>query len=101
MNDPWSFGWTQLLTIIGMLITVGIAFGGYRTFNRWKREQLESRRIEIAFDALTLAYETKSIFGHVRSPIAQGFEWSDMPVRSGETEDKRQRRGTFYALSSE
>lgn len=31
MNDPWAFGWTQLLTLIGFVITIGIAVDGFRT----------------------------------------------------------------------
>jgi len=40
MQDPWIFGWTQLLTIIGFAITIAIAVGGFRTFDGWKREKL-------------------------------------------------------------
>ena len=67
MNNPWAFGWTQLLTIVGMLLTLGIATTGFRTFGRWKREKLEERRIETAIDALALVYESKFIFDHIRS----------------------------------
>lgn len=97
MTDPWAFGWTQLLTIIGLCLTGGIAGFGFRTFDRWKREKVEEKRIEVAFDALTIAYETKFVFKIIRSPFASGYEWSDMPHREGDTEDKRSRRGTYYA----
>lgn len=97
MGDPWTFGWTQLLTIAGLLLTASIAFFGFRTFGRWKREKLEERRIEVAFDALSLAYETKFVFKHIRGPMAHGYEWADMPKNEGESEDKRNRRGAFYA----
>jgi hypothetical protein len=95
--DPWAFGWTQILTIAGLALTALIAFFGFRTFGRWKREKLEERRIDIAFDALSLAYETKFVFQHIRGVMAHGYEWADMPKREGETEDKRNRRGTYYA----
>lgn len=52
MSDPWTFGWTQLLTIVGFIITICIAVGGFRTFGRWKREKIEEKKIEIAFEAL-------------------------------------------------
>ena len=48
MSDPWAFGWTQLLTLIGFAITIGIAAGGYQTFSRWKRQKIEERRISSA-----------------------------------------------------
>jgi hypothetical protein len=97
MSDLWAFGWTQLLTIVGFMITISIAVGGFRTFERWRREKLEERRIEIALDALTIAYETKFIFQHIRGVMAYGYEWADMPERPGDTEEKRNRRGPFYA----
>jgi hypothetical protein len=97
MNDPWAFGWTQVLTVVGFAITICIAIGGFRTFGRWRRENIEDRRIKIALDALTVAYETKFIFQNIRSPLTEGYEWADMPRWENDTEDKRQRRGPFYA----
>jgi hypothetical protein len=43
-SDPWAFGWTQVLTIFGFLITLGIAGFGFRSFERWRRERLEERK---------------------------------------------------------
>jgi hypothetical protein len=102
MNSPggWAFGWTQLLTIIGFIITVGIAGIGFRTFGRWKREKLEEKRIDIAFDMLALAYEAQFIFAHIRGPMAYAHEWADMPEIVSETADQRSARGTFYATLS-
>lgn len=98
MNDAWTFGWTQLLTIVGFVITVTIAVSGFRTFGRWKRELLESKRIEIALEALALAYESKYVFESIRSPMSFGYEWADMPSRAGENESARNSRGAFYAI---
>jgi hypothetical protein len=98
--DPWAFGWTQLLTIIGFIITVGIAGIGFRTFGRWKREKLEEKRIEIAFDMLAIAYEARFIFAHIRGPMAYPHEWTDMPEAVSETADQRTARGSFYATLS-
>ena len=97
MADPWAFGWTQVLTLAGFAITVVIAVGGFRTFGRWRHEKLEERRIEIAFDALTIAHETQFVFQNIRSALAEGYEWGDMPQWEGDTEDKRNRRGPYYA----
>jgi hypothetical protein len=98
MADPWAFGWTQLLTLVGFTITLVIAFGGFRTFDRWRREKLEERRIEIAFEALTIAYETQFVFQNIRSALAEGYEWAEMPQWDGDTEDKRNRRGPYFAI---
>lgn len=55
MTDPWTFGWTQLLTIAGFAITIGIAWTGFRTFERWRREKIEEKCIDPAVEALALA----------------------------------------------
>ncbi len=98
MNDPWAFGWTQLLTLIGFAITVGIAAGGFRTFGRWKREKIEERRIETAIDALALAYESKIVFRSIRSAFSHDFEYKNMPVTAGESQDERSLRGSYWAV---
>jgi len=82
-----------------MAITVAIAWGGFRSFNRWRREQLEAKRIDIAFDALTLAHETKSVFQHIRGPLVLPSEWADMPAQPNDTEQLRLRRGEIYATT--
>ena len=78
MENPWAFGWTQLLTITRFAITIGIAVGGFRTFGRWKREKIEERRIEVALDALALAYESKFRFERIRSRLLRDSEWVDI-----------------------
>jgi hypothetical protein len=99
VNDPWAFGWTQLLTLIGYAITIVIAIGGFKSFSRWRREQLEAKRIDVAIEALTVAYKTKFVFEHIRGAMASGNEWDDMPKLPDDTDDKRQRRGAFYAAA--
>lgn len=98
MSDPWAFGWAPLLAIIGFIITIVIAVGGFRTFGRWKREKLEERRIETAIEALALVYESKFIFDHIRSEMSFEYEWKDMPDSYGATEKQRRPRGSFYAV---
>lgn len=97
MSSPWDFGWTQLLTITGFTITVTIAVAGFRSFDRWKREKLEEKRIEIALEALSLAYEGREVFEMIRSPGSFGHEWTDMP-KEHMTEDVWNQRGPFYAI---
>jgi hypothetical protein len=95
-NDTWAFGWTQLLTIIGFVITICIALGGFRTFERFKREKIEERRIDIALEALSIAYESKGVFDAIRNPGAFPYEWADMPRWQGETDNQWNARATYY-----
>jgi hypothetical protein len=97
MNDPWSFGWTQVFTLTGFVITIIIAIGGFRTFGRWKREKIEEKRIDTALEALALVYEAKFIFESIWSPGSYSYEYESMPAFPGDNEDRRAERGPFYA----
>jgi hypothetical protein len=68
MENPWAFGWTQLLMIAGLVLTGVVSLLGLRTFGKWRRETIEARRIEAAVDALSLAYQTRWIFENIRAP---------------------------------
>lgn len=91
--DPWVFGSTQLLTVIGFILTGLIAIAGFRSFEKWKREKLEEKRIEIGFEALALGYEAKSILDGIRNPGSVDVEWADLNGDEGQ----RQRAGPFFA----
>ena len=95
-TDPWAFGLNHLLTISGFLLTVTIAVAGFRTFGKWKREKIEERRIDIALEAMALAYESGYIFDGIRSPISFESEWSELEV-AGDAEARR-RGGPFFAV---
>ena len=98
MSDPWAFGWTQVFTILGFLITVGIAIGGFRTFNRWKREKIEEKRIDTAIDALQYVAESKFMLDSIRAEMTFDHEWESMPQFPGDNEGRRGQRGPAYAI---
>jgi hypothetical protein len=98
MNDPWAFGWTQLFAIAGLVITVSIAIGGFRTFGRWKKEKIEEKRIDTAIDALALTYESKFIFDNIRSGVVFVGEYDDMPRRPGDSDQMWEKRGSYYVI---
>lgn len=95
-SDPWAFGLNQLLTVIGLLITLGIAAVGFRSFEKWKREKIEERRIDIALEALALAYEAGFIFDSIRSPMSFEGEWADL--KGIDDPEKRRTAGPFFAI---
>jgi len=94
-SGPWTFGLNQLLTIIGLLVTLGIATVGFRSFGKWKREKLEERRIDIALEALALAYEAGYVFDSIRSPMAFEGEWAEL--KGVDDPVKRRTAGPFFA----
>lgn len=93
--DPWAFGLNQLLTIMGFIMTLGIATAGFRSFAKWKREKIEERRIDIALEALALAYEANFIFDSIRSPMSFEGEWSEM--KGIDDPEKQRAAGPFFA----
>ena len=97
MNDPWAFGWTQLLTIIGFCITAAIAVGSFRTFDRWRREKIEEKRLDVALEALSIAYEAQMVFEDIQRPFIGQYEWQNMPDEEMEQEEK-ERRKPLYAV---
>jgi hypothetical protein len=59
----------------GLLLTAIIAAAGFRSFGRWKREKIEERRIEVALDALAIAYEARFRFEEIRSRVFREDEY--------------------------
>jgi hypothetical protein len=83
------------ITFLGFVATLGLGVTG---FKRWRRQEVEGRRIDTAIKALSIAYESKFVFDTIRSPMSFDYEWKDMPETPGETDAQRRQRGTFYAV---
>jgi hypothetical protein len=91
LQVPPSLCWESLTAAVAAIF-------GFKSFERWKREQLEERRIDVALEGLAIARESKYVFARIRNPNGFEGEWRSMPVREGETEGERDRRGTTYAI---
>lgn len=96
--DPWAFGLNHLMTLIGFAITAGIAYAGFKTFEKWKREKIEERRIDVALEALALAYEAGYVFEGIRSPMSFEGEWSELT--GIDDPERRRTAGPFFAILS-
>jgi hypothetical protein len=97
----WTWGLTELLTAVTQSLTVVglfIAGCGLRTFGKWQREKIQERRIEVALEALALAYESKVIFGEIRSPVRYLGEGAGAPHKPGESDEQRKHRESFFAV---
>jgi hypothetical protein len=97
LTDPWAFGWTQVFTLIGLAMSGVISFLGLRTFDKWKREKVEERRLEVAYEALTIAYESQMVFDDIRRHMIRDYEWADMP-KDGLSEKEVSRRQSLYGI---
>ena len=85
-----------LVTLIGIVVAAIIARAGFETFDKWKRQKIEERRIDIALEALSVAYESEGVFASIRNPGSFGYESEDMPRHEGESEDDFKYRATYY-----
>jgi hypothetical protein len=94
MADPWMFG----LGVAGLILTAVLGGLGLRTLEKWRHEKIEEKKIELALDALSLAYESKGVFEGIRSRLASSSEWADMAEMPSEDERERKRRGSYYAI---
>ncbi len=87
-----------VVSLLGIVAaTVGV-ISGFKSFEKWKREKLEERRIDVALEGLAIARESKYVFARIRNPNGFEGEWRSMPVREGESESDRSRRGTSFAI---
>jgi hypothetical protein len=66
-----------VIALVGIAVTGTVAGLGLRSFAKFKREKIEERRIEVALDALTLAYESKFVFQAIRARAFTSDEHED------------------------
>jgi hypothetical protein len=96
--ERWTWGLTELLIVVTQFLTgIGLllAASGLRTFGKWQREKIEERRIDLALEALAIGYESKEIFGRIRSVVTYHGEGTDVPPKPGESDEERKQRERF------
>jgi hypothetical protein len=81
-------------------LTGYIGYQGLRTFDRWRREKIEGKRIDVALDALSTAYKSKYVFEYIRSPLVRSHEFADMPGRDDGKENRKQGEAPYAILKS-
>jgi hypothetical protein len=77
-----------VVALIGVIVTGSFAFAGLKTFNRWRREKLEEKRIDVAIEALAIGFEALVVFDDIRSRFVKASEYADMKndgLRTGRT----------------
>jgi hypothetical protein len=67
-----------VVAFVGVLITGGLALKGLNSFERWRREKIEERRIQVAIDALAIAHEAMIVFETIRGRFVANHEYADM-----------------------
>ena len=61
-------------TVCGAAAVAYAAYKGAGTFDQWKSQKKEERRMSLAEDVLTIGYEFERIFSAIRSPATWAFE---------------------------
>jgi|GEM_PF-2126099 hypothetical protein len=87
-----------VLTLVGFSIALAIAAAAFDAMKKLRRQRVEERRMEIALDALAIAYESKYVFDRIRSPMVFDYEWRSTQKIAGESEAAWQQRGQFFAV---
>jgi hypothetical protein len=65
------------VALIGIIVTGWLAFAGLKTFGRWKRERLEEKRIDVAIEALAIAFEARLVFDDIRARFTRTYVYAD------------------------
>jgi hypothetical protein len=63
-----------VVALLGITVTGTVAALGLKSFEKFKREKIEERRIEVSIDALALAYEAKYVFESIRARVRSNDE---------------------------
>ncbi|SRR6266702_8483355 len=66
------------VAIAGLAITGLLTLKGLNSFERWRREKIEERRIQVAIDALAIAHEAVIAFEAVQGRFVANHEYADM-----------------------
>lgn len=91
---------TQVPTeLISSFADVGVAgaaifaaWQGIKGLNAWRTEQLGTRKIELAEEALTHFYQIEHAFDHIRSPISDASESEDRVEQGHESSAQKHAR---------
>jgi hypothetical protein len=89
------------VAIAGVAITGLLTLRGLNSFERWRRERIEERRIQVAIDALAIAREAMIAFAAVRGSGVGSHEYADMSDPSNpDTQGvyKRDQTGPYVVL---
>ncbi len=86
------------MSLAALTATVAIAVKGFNTLEKWKKQRIEEKRLDVAWEMLSITYESKYVFDHIRTSLIREPEWAGMPIEPGESDDDRRRRGSYYAV---
>jgi hypothetical protein len=96
MNNPWTFGWDQLFSLVTAGAVAAGAVAAWVGLRTWRQEQIERRQCELAEEALALMYEAQEVFASIRHPASYGGEGSSRIQGENETPEEKQARDLAF-----
>jgi hypothetical protein len=82
-------------TMLQGIFAVVATIGGLLAFNNWRHEQIGTRKIEIAEEALALMYEARDVFRAIRSPFTSHLKTEVEDDEDAQKEGRECRRIAF------
>lgn len=83
----------QFFESVAVIVAAGTAV---YSLNRWRREFLGTRRIELAEEVLQSFYEARDAVSWMRFPAARVSEGTTRPAEAGELPEEKRRRNLAY-----
>lgn len=91
---------SDLTSIVQAIAVVVVAIPAFRGLNAWRDELLGKKKIELAEEALCLAYELQSVIEWARHPASRRHEGEDRPGRDDEPEHRQNLNDAYYSRIS-
>ena len=95
-----SFTVDEITSIIQSAAVLVVAIPAFRGLNSWRVQLLGKKKIELAEEALVLAYELQAAIEWARHPVSYGGEGQERPNRDQETDAIRNTNDSYYSRVS-
>ena len=90
----------EITSIIQAIAVVAVAYPAFKGLTSWRTHLLGKKKIELAEEALVLAYELEGLIEWSRHPASWGGEGEDRPNRENEEENIQRRNDSYYSRVS-
>ncbi|MCW8914513.1 MAG: hypothetical protein OQK24_01520, partial [Magnetovibrio sp.] len=90
----------DLTSIIQAVAVVAVAYPAFKGLTSWRHEILGKKKIELAEEALVLAYELEGLIEWARHSAAWGGEGQERPNRDDEEEGIQRLNDSYYSRVS-
>lgn len=90
----------DVTSIVQAIAVTAVAYPAFKGLTSWRMQLLGKKKIELAEDALVLAYELEGLIEWARHLVSFPGEGQDRPNRENEPEDRQRLNDSFYSRVS-